>query len=76
MELAAIEEATKLLNEFGDSNTKILKTQFPGIIKAETILELLELVEKFRNKIENDQWERSEERRVGKESRSRRPPYH
>ena len=51
MELAAIEEATKLLNEFGDSNTKILKTQFPGIIKAETILELLELVEKFRNKI-------------------------
>ena len=57
MELAAIEEATKLLNEFGDSNTKILKTQFPGIIKAETILELLELVEKFRNKIENEPWE-------------------
>lgn len=57
MELAAIEEATKLLNEFGDSNTKILKTQFPGIIKAETILEPLELVEKFRNKIENEPWE-------------------
>ncbi len=57
MELAAIEEATKLLNGFGDSNTKILKTQFPGIIKAETILKLLELVEKFRNKIENEPWE-------------------
>ena len=56
MELAAIEEATKLLNEFGDSNTKILKTQFPGIIKAETMLQL-ESVEKFRNKIQNEPWE-------------------
>ena len=47
MERDAIKEITQILDEFGDSNTKILKTEFPGIIKIETILDLLGLMKKF-----------------------------
>lgn len=57
MELKAITEVSKLLHEFGDSNASILKTQFSGIIKIETGLKILELIEKFRDKIENEPWE-------------------
>ena len=57
MELKAINEVSKLLDEFGDSNSSVLKTQFSGIIKIETVMELLELIEKFRDKIENEPWE-------------------
>ena len=56
-ELETIDEITKLLNEFGDSEPKIFKTDFSGIIKIETVIELFELVEKFRCKIENEPWE-------------------
>ena len=48
MELKAINEVSKLLDEFGDSNSSVLKTQFSGIIKIETGLKILELIEKFR----------------------------
>ena len=57
MELETIDEVTKLLNEFGDSEPKIFKTNFSGIIKIETVIELFQLVEKFRSKIENEPWE-------------------
>jgi len=57
MELETIDEVTKLLNEFGDSEPKIFKTDFSGIIKIETVIELFQLVEKFRSKIENEPWE-------------------
>jgi|TARA_B100001750_G_scaffold42952_1_gene31308 tRNA acetyltransferase TAN1 len=57
MELKAINEVSKLLDEFGDSNSNVLKTQFSGIIKIETGLKILELIEKFRDKIENEPWE-------------------
>ena len=57
MELKAINEVSKLLDEFGDSNSSVLKTQFSGIIKIETGLKILELIEKFRDKIENEPWE-------------------
>ena len=57
MERDAIKEITQILDEFGDSNTKILKTEFPGIIKIETILDLIGLMKKFRNKIETEPWE-------------------
>ena len=57
MEFKAINEVSKLLDEFGDSNSNVLKTQFSGIIKIETGLKILELIEKFRDKIENEPWE-------------------
>ena len=57
MELKAINEVSKLLDEFGDSNSNVLKTQFSGIIKIETTMELLQLIEKFRDKIESEPWE-------------------
>ena len=57
MELKAINEVSKLLDEFGDSNSNVLKTQFSGIIKIETGLKILELIEKFMDKIENEPWE-------------------
>jgi len=50
-------EVTHLLNEFGDPNARSSKTEFSGIIKIETVMELLELIEKFRDKIENEPWE-------------------
>ncbi|MDP6857642.1 MAG: RNA methyltransferase, partial [Candidatus Nitrosopelagicus sp.] len=56
-EIATIEEISKLLDEFGDPNARISKTRFSGIIKIETILELLELIERFRDKIESEPWE-------------------
>ena len=57
MESETINEVTELLDEFGDLNARILKTKFSGIIKIETVLEISELVEKFRDKIENEPWE-------------------
>lgn len=56
-ELKTIDEISKLLDEFGDSDSKIFKTQFSGIIKIETALKLSELLEKCRAKIENEPWE-------------------
>ena len=50
-------EITKLLDEFGDSNPKVLKTRFSGILKAQTVLEIHELIKKIREKIEDEPWE-------------------
>ena len=57
MEMEAINEVTHILDEFGEPNAKSSKTEFSGIIKIETVMELLELIEKFRDKIENEPWE-------------------
>ena len=57
MEMEAINEVTHILDEFGDPNARSSKTEFSGIIKIETVMELLELIEKFRDKIENEPWE-------------------
>ena len=54
MEVEAINEVTHLLDEFGDPNPRSSKTEFSGIIKIETAMELLELIEKFRYKIETN----------------------
>ena len=43
MEVETINEVTHLLDEFGDPNTRSSKTGFSGIIKIETVIELLEL---------------------------------
>ena len=57
MEVETINEVTHLLDEFGDPNARSSKTEFSGIIKIETVMELLELIQKFRDKIENEPWE-------------------
>ena len=57
MEVETINEVTHLLDEFGDPNARSSKTGFSGIIKIETVMELLELIQKFRDKIENEPWE-------------------
>ena len=57
MEVETINEVTHLIDEFGDSNARSSKTGFSGIIKIETGLKILELIEKFRDKIENEPWE-------------------
>ena len=57
MEMETINEVTNLLDEFGDPNAKSSKTGFSGIIKIETTMELLQLIEKFRDKIESEPWE-------------------
>ena len=55
MELKAINEVSKLLDEFGDSNPKVLKTRFSGILKAQTVLEIHELIKKIRQLEEKEQ---------------------
>ena len=57
MESETINEVTELLDEFGDLNARILKTKFSGIIKIETVLDVFEVIEKLRIKIENEPWE-------------------
>ena len=57
MEVEAINEVTHILDEFGDPNARSSKTGFSGIIKIETAIELLELIKKFRGKIESEPWE-------------------
>ena len=57
MEVEAINEVTHILDEFGDPNARSSKTGFSGIIKIETAIGLFEIIEKFRDKIENEPWE-------------------
>ena len=57
MEEQAIDEISKILHEFNDPNFKTFQTRYSGILKVETKLNLLKLVEKIRDKIENEPWE-------------------
>jgi len=57
MEEQTIDEINKILEQFSDPNPKIFKTRYSGILKVETVLNLLELIEKIREKIENEPWE-------------------
>ena len=57
MEEQAIDEISKILHEFSDPNSKTFQTGYSGILKVESKLNLLELVEKIRDKIENEPWE-------------------
>ena len=57
MELETINEVTQLLNEFGDLDPIILKTQFSGIIKVESVIEPLHIIKKIREKNQNEPWE-------------------
>jgi|TARA_B100001750_G_scaffold247293_1_gene272546 tRNA acetyltransferase TAN1 len=57
MEQQTIDEIRKVLNEFNDPNFKTFKTRYSGILKVETGLDLYELLEKIKEKIENEPWE-------------------
>ena len=57
MESDAIIEITKIMNKFGCTDIKTLKTKYPGIIKTVTKLDLHEILKKLKQKIENEPWE-------------------
>ena len=56
LEQHAIEEISKFLDEFGDSDAKISKTQFSGIIQATTSLDISKIIQQFREKINDEPW--------------------
>ena len=56
LEDKTIEETRKLLDEFGDSNAKISKTQFSGIIQLDTSLDIFDVIKKFRVIIDEEPW--------------------
>lgn len=56
LESKAEKEIFQILDEFGD-NTKISKNHYSGIIEIEIRLELIEILEKIREKISNEPWE-------------------
>ena len=57
MESQTINEISKIMYEFGDTDIKTANTKYSGILKIETILDLHELLKKFNEKIENEPWE-------------------
>ena len=57
MESQTINEISKIMYEFGDTDSKTANTKYSGILKIETILDLHELLKKFKEKIENEPWE-------------------
>jgi len=56
LEQQTIEEISKFLDEFGDSDAKISKTQFSGIIQATTSLDISKIIQQFREKINDEPW--------------------
>ena len=56
LEDKTIEETRKLLDGFGDSNAKISKTQFSGIIQLDTSLDIFDVIKKFRVIIDEEPW--------------------
>ena len=56
LEDKTIEETRKLLDEFGDSDAKISKTQFSGIIQLDTSLDIFDVIKKFRVIIDEEPW--------------------
>ena len=56
LEEQTIDEIRNLLDEFGDSNPKISKTEFSGIIQVNTIIDTIEVITKIREKISEEPW--------------------
>jgi tRNA acetyltransferase TAN1 len=49
-------EIEKILREFGDDESKIIITDMPGILTAETVLEPINVVNKIKEKILDEPW--------------------
>ena len=56
LEEQTINEVSTSLDEFGDSDSKVSKTEFSGIIKADTSLDTIEVINKIRKKISDEPW--------------------
>ena len=56
LEDETIDEVRRLLDGFGDSNAKILKTQFSGIIEVNTSLDIFDVIKQFRGIIDEEPW--------------------
>jgi tRNA acetyltransferase TAN1 len=56
LEEQAIDEISNFLDEFGDSNPKISKTEFSGIIQVDTSVDTIEVITKIRKKICEEPW--------------------
>ena len=52
----AKEEIRKTCNEFGDDNPEFFITNLPGIIKGKTSLNPLDVIQKIREKIQDEPW--------------------
>jgi len=50
------QEIRKILSEFGDDEPKIMITDMPGILIAQTILEPIGIIQKLREKIIDEPW--------------------
>jgi tRNA acetyltransferase TAN1 len=50
------QEIQKIISMFGDDESKIIITDMPGILTAETVLEPLDIIQKLREKIVDEPW--------------------
>ena len=56
LEEPTILEIQNILERFGDTNTTIEKTSFSGIIQVETGLDIMQVLENFKEIIEDEPW--------------------
>tara|TARA_B100000029_G_scaffold414015_1_gene417281 strand:+ start:189 stop:710 length:522 start_codon:yes stop_codon:yes gene_type:complete len=56
LEYETIEEIARFLDKFGDSNAKISKTPFSGIIELNTLLDIFDVIKQFRVIIDEEPW--------------------
>jgi|TARA_B110000014_G_scaffold13172_1_gene8908 tRNA acetyltransferase TAN1 len=56
LEEQTIDEISNFLDEFGDSNPEVSKTEFPGIIQVDTSIDPLNVITKIRKKISDEPW--------------------
>ena len=56
LEYETIEEIARFLDKFGDSNAKISKTPFSGIIELNTLLDIFDVKKQFRVIIDEEPW--------------------
>ena len=56
LEEPTILEIHNMLERFGDTNAKIEKTEFSGIIQVETLLNNIKVLDNFRELIDEEPW--------------------
>jgi len=56
LEEPTILEIQNMLERFGDTNAKIEKTEFSGIIQVETLLNNIKVLDNFRELIDEEPW--------------------
>lgn len=56
LEDQTIDEISNFLDEFGDSNPKISKTEFPGILQIDTSVDSIDIIIRIRKMISEEPW--------------------